>query len=89
MDFFYSVSSIIEEDVSVGQGSKVWYFTHICHSAKIGRDTNVGEKCYIGEGSIIGDDVKITNTKSDDNRSYHVSSEKILKILSRVWTIYL
>jgi nucleoside-diphosphate-sugar epimerase len=26
---------------------------------------------------VIGDDVKITNTKSDDNRSYHVSSEKI------------
>ena len=30
---------------------------------------------------IIGDDVKIVNTKSDDNRSYHVSSEKIKNIL--------
>ena len=30
---------------------------------------------------IIGDDVKIINTKSDDNRSYHVSSEKIKEIL--------
>ena len=30
---------------------------------------------------VIGDDVKIINTKSDDNRSYHVSSEKIKKIL--------
>jgi nucleoside-diphosphate-sugar epimerase len=30
---------------------------------------------------VIGDDVKIINTKSDDNRSYHVSSEKIKDIL--------
>jgi nucleoside-diphosphate-sugar epimerase len=31
---------------------------------------------------VIGEDVKIINTKSDDNRSYHVSSEKIKKILN-------
>ena len=30
---------------------------------------------------IIGDDIKIVNTKSDDNRSYHVSSEKIKQVL--------
>ena len=30
---------------------------------------------------VIGDDVKIINTKSDDNRSYHVSSEKIKRVL--------
>jgi nucleoside-diphosphate-sugar epimerase len=30
---------------------------------------------------VIGDDVKIINTKSDDNRSYHVSSKKITDIL--------
>ena len=30
---------------------------------------------------VIGEDIKIINTKSDDNRSYHVSSEKIKKIL--------
>ena len=30
---------------------------------------------------VIGDDVKIINSKSDDNRSYHVSSEKIRDIL--------
>jgi len=31
--------------------------------------------------SVIGDDVKIVNTKSDDNRSYHVSSQKIKEVL--------
>jgi nucleoside-diphosphate-sugar epimerase len=30
---------------------------------------------------VIGEDINITNTKSDDNRSYHVSSEKIKQIL--------
>ena len=32
--------------------------------------------------NIVGDDVKIIKTKSDDNRSYHVSSEKIKEILN-------
>ena len=32
--------------------------------------------------NVIGDDIKIINTKSDDNRSYHVSSEKIKQILN-------
>ena len=30
---------------------------------------------------IIGEDIKIINTKSDDNRSYHVSSQKIKEVL--------
>ena len=30
---------------------------------------------------IIGEDIKIINTKSDDNRSYHVSSRKIKEVL--------
>ena len=32
--------------------------------------------------SIIGEDIKITNTKTNDNRSYHVSSQKIKDILN-------
>ena len=31
---------------------------------------------------IIGDDIKIIKSKTDDNRSYHISSEKIKKILN-------
>jgi hypothetical protein len=31
---------------------------------------------------VIGEDIKIVNTKSDDNRSYHVSSQKIKDILN-------
>ena len=30
---------------------------------------------------VIGEDIKIINTKTDDNRSYHISSEKIKAIL--------
>ena len=32
--------------------------------------------------SVIGEDIKIVNTKSNDNRSYHVSSQKIMDILN-------
>jgi len=36
---------------------------------------------YSDVKEIIGEDIKIINTKSDDNRSYHVSSEKIKEVL--------
>ena len=54
---------------------------------KINEKFNVGFKNqFVNElandvKDIIGEDVKIVNTKSDDNRSYHVSSQKIKEIL--------
>ena len=57
----YSVSAIIEENVSFGDGSFVWYFAHICTGARLGRSVNIGEKSYIGAGVIIGDNVKVGN----------------------------
>lgn len=57
----YSVSAIIEENVSFGEGTFVWYFSHVCEGARLGRSVNVGERSYIGTGVIIGDNVKVGN----------------------------
>ena len=57
----HSVSAIIDENVSIGEGSFIWYFSHVMRGAKIGKRTTIGEKCFIGQNVVIGDDVKIGN----------------------------
>jgi len=56
--------SIVEDDVSIGDGTKIWYFSHVRTKAKIGRNCNIGDYCYIDKKVIIGDDVRIGNKVS-------------------------
>lgn len=54
-------NSIIELDVSIGEGTKVWYFVHIMQGARIGRNCNIGDYCFFGKKVIVGDGVKFGN----------------------------
>ena len=57
----FSVSAIIEENVTIGEDTFIWYFTHVMSGVKIGRKCSVGEKSFIGRGVLVGDNVKIGN----------------------------
>lgn len=57
----YSVSAVIEDNVSIGDGSFVWYFSHIMDNVKIGKNCTIGEKVFIGKNVMIGDRVKVGN----------------------------
>src|SRR5436309_9611647 len=52
-------TAIIEEEVSIGEGSSVWDNVHIRHGASIGEECIVGEKSYIAYDVRIGHRVKI------------------------------
>lgn len=52
-------TALIEEGVTIGEGTAVWDHVHVRGPATIGRDCIVGEKTYIGPGVEIGDRVKI------------------------------
>lgn len=62
--FFKTDSSIIEDNVSIGLGTKVWYFSHVSEGAKIGRNCNIGDHCFIGKKVIVGDDCRLGNDVS-------------------------
>jgi UDP-2-acetamido-3-amino-2,3-dideoxy-glucuronate N-acetyltransferase len=51
--YFVHPSSYIDEDVTIGRGTKVWHFSHIL------KNTKIGERCIIGQGVMIGPDVGI------------------------------
>ena len=52
-------TAIIEEDVTIGEGSSIWDNVHIRHGASLGEDCIVGEKSYIAYDVKIGNRVKI------------------------------
>lgn len=63
-NYFVHESSYIDDDVQIGEGTKIWHFCHIQKGAKIGKNCNIGQNVNIGENVIIGDNCKIQNNVS-------------------------
>lgn len=62
--FFTHETSILEEPYEIGEGTKIWHFTHIMPNVSIGKKCVIGQNVYIGEGAKIGNNVKIENNVS-------------------------
>lgn len=62
--FFVHESSYIDEDVQIGEGTKIWHFCHIQSGARIGRNCTIGQNVNISNRVIIGDGCKIQNNVS-------------------------
>jgi UDP-2-acetamido-3-amino-2,3-dideoxy-glucuronate N-acetyltransferase len=56
---FVHPTAIVEENVEIGDGTRIWDNVHVRHSTRIGDECIIGEKSYIAYGVTIGDRVKI------------------------------
>ena len=63
-DYYQHETAVIDEGANIGEGSKIWHFTHISKGAKIGKNCNIGQNVYIADGAIIGDNCKVQNNVS-------------------------
>ena len=62
---FYSHSSaIIENPDNIGEGTKIWHFSHIMSNCIIGKNCTIGQNVFISSGANIGNNVKIQNNIS-------------------------
>jgi UDP-2-acetamido-3-amino-2,3-dideoxy-glucuronate N-acetyltransferase len=62
--FFIHETSIIEEPYQIGEGTKVWHFSHIMPDVTIGKNCTIGQNVFIGRGVRTGNSVKIENNVS-------------------------
>lgn len=62
--YFAHPSSFIDEDVEIGEGTKVWHFSHILKNTKIGKDCVIGQNVMVGSDVSIGNKCKIQNNVS-------------------------
>ena len=63
-NYFKHSSSIVSEKASIGDGSKIWHFSHIREGAKIGKNVTIGQNVYIDKDVVVGDNCKIQNNVS-------------------------
>lgn len=64
MSYFVHESSYIDEDVSIGEGTKIWHFCHIQKGANIGNECSLGQNVNIANNVRVGNCVKIQNNVS-------------------------
>lgn len=62
--YFVHESSYIDEDVEIGEGTKIWHFCHIQSGARIGKNCSLGQNVNISNRVKIGNNVKIQNNVS-------------------------
>jgi UDP-2-acetamido-3-amino-2,3-dideoxy-glucuronate N-acetyltransferase len=64
MTYFVHKSSYVDDNVVIGEGTKIWHFCHIQSEAKIGKNCSFGQNVNIARNVKIGNGVKIQNNVS-------------------------
>ncbi|MEW6556125.1 MAG: DapH/DapD/GlmU-related protein [Elusimicrobiota bacterium] len=62
--FFSHETVCIDENVEIGEGTKVWHFSHILKNSRIGKSCIIGQNVMIGPDVRIGNRCKIQNNVS-------------------------
>ena len=63
-NYFVHKSSYVDDNVEIGEGSKIWHFSHVLSNTKIGKNCSFGQNCVIGPNVKIGNGVKVQNNIS-------------------------
>tara|TARA_Y100001935_G_scaffold255044_1_gene266215 strand:+ start:2453 stop:3046 length:594 start_codon:yes stop_codon:yes gene_type:complete len=62
--YFIHDSSFVDEDCYIGQGTKIWHFSHIMSQSVIGMNCNIGQNVVISPKVKLGNNVKVQNNVS-------------------------
>ena len=60
-EFFCHETSIVDQGCKIGNGTKIWHFSHIIKGSKIGENCRIGQNVVIGPDAVIGNNAKIQN----------------------------
>ena len=64
MKYFAHETAVIDEGCQIGEGTKVWHFSHIMPNCIIGNSCNIGQNVVISPEVILGNNVKVQNNVS-------------------------
>tara|TARA_X000000368_G_C23053970_1_gene722923 strand:- start:1459 stop:2043 length:585 start_codon:yes stop_codon:yes gene_type:complete len=62
--FFSHDSAIIDKNCMIGDGTKIWHFSHIMSNCKIGNNCNIGQNVVVSPDVVLGKNVKVQNNVS-------------------------
>jgi UDP-2-acetamido-3-amino-2,3-dideoxy-glucuronate N-acetyltransferase len=62
--YFAHETAIIDEGCSIGEGTKIWHFSHIMTGCTIGEGCNIGQNVVVSPQVVLGKNVKVQNNVS-------------------------
>ncbi len=63
-EYFAHETAVIDEGCLIGQGTKIWHFSHVMPGAEIGENCNIGQNVVISPGVKLGRQCKVQNNVS-------------------------
>lgn len=63
-NYFAHETAIVDAGCNIGNGTKIWHFSHIMPDCTIGENCNIGQNVVVSPGVILGKNVKIQNNVS-------------------------
>ncbi len=64
LDGFIHPTAVIDADVSIGSGTRIWHFSHVLSGSRIGSCCVLGQNVMVGPDVVIGNGCKIQNNVS-------------------------
>lgn len=63
-NFFAHPTAIIDEGCVIGEGTKIWHFSHVMPNCTLGKNCNLGQNVVVSPDVILGNNVKVQNNVS-------------------------
>ena len=63
-NFFVHDTAVIDDNCTIGIGTKIWHFTHLMSGCVVGENCNIGQNVVIGTDVILGNNIKVQNNVS-------------------------
>jgi UDP-2-acetamido-3-amino-2,3-dideoxy-glucuronate N-acetyltransferase len=63
-NYFAHETAVIDQDCTIGNGTKIWHFSHIMTGCTIGEGCNIGQNVVVSPGVTLGKNVKVQNNVS-------------------------
>lgn len=63
-DFFSHESAYVDQPCEIGEGTKIWHFSHIMKNSKLGKNCILGQNVLVSPDVVVGDNCKIQNNVS-------------------------
>ncbi len=64
MDYFAHETAVIDENCQIGDGTKIWHFSHVMSNSIIGKKCNLGQNVVVSPQVVLGNNVKVQNNVS-------------------------
>jgi UDP-2-acetamido-3-amino-2,3-dideoxy-glucuronate N-acetyltransferase len=64
MNYYAHETAVVDEGCVIGDGTKIWHFSHIMSNATIGEKCNIGQNVVVSPGVTLGNNVKVQNNVS-------------------------